>query len=81
MADAFEATVVLGERAAQAALTGRVSKTLHAAIRAAKPYAEGRPVRVMVKGKADIAGVEQLVAVKLDPTGANTARGDRVMRT
>jgi hypothetical protein len=65
MADAFEATVVLGERAAQAALAGRVSKTLHASIQAAKPYVEGRPVRVMVKGKADLAGVEQLVAVKL----------------
>ena len=70
MADAFEATVVLGERAAQAALAGRVSKTLHASIQAAKPYVEGRPVRVMVKGKADLAGVEQLVAVKLNPTVA-----------
>jgi hypothetical protein len=69
MVDAFEATVVLGERAAQAALAGRVSKALHASIRAAKPYVEGRPVRVMVKGQADIAGVEELLAVKLNPTG------------
>ena len=73
MADAFEATVVLGARAAEAALAGRVAKTLHASIQAAKPYVEGRPVRVMVKGKADLAGVEQLVAVKLDPTGATGA--------
>jgi hypothetical protein len=69
MADAFEATVVLGERAAQAALAGRVSKTLHASIRAARRYVEGRPVRVIVKGQADLAGVEELVAVKLNPTG------------
>jgi hypothetical protein len=69
MADAFEATVVLGERAAQAALAGRVSKHLHTSIRAAKPYVEGRPVRVIVKGQADLAGVEELVAVKLNPTG------------
>lgn len=73
MADAFEATVVLGERAAQAALAGRVSNTLHASIRAAKAYVEGRPVRVTVRGKADLAGVEQLVAVKLNPTGATGA--------
>jgi hypothetical protein len=73
MADAFEATVVLGERAAQAALAGGVSKTLHASIRAAKPYVEGRPVRVMVKGQADLAGVEELVAVKLNPTGDTAA--------
>jgi hypothetical protein len=72
MADAFEATVVLGERAAQAALAGRVSKTLHASIRAARSYVEGRPVRVMVKDHADVAGVEELVAVKLNPTGGTT---------
>ena len=71
-ANAFEATVVLGERAAQAALGGRVSKRLHASIRAAKPYVEGRPVRIMVKGQADLAGVEELVAVKLSPTGDTT---------
>jgi hypothetical protein len=67
--DAFEVTVVLGERAAQAALGGRVSKELHASIRAAKPYVEGRPVRVMVSARADLAGVEELVAVKLNPAG------------
>jgi hypothetical protein len=73
MAGVFEATVVLGERAAQAALAGGVSKALHASIRAAKPYVEGRPVRVIVKGEADLAGVEELVAVKLNPTGETTA--------
>jgi hypothetical protein len=73
MADAFEATVVLGERASRAALAGRVSKALHASIRAAKPYVEGRPVRVMVKAQADLAGVEELVAVKLKPIGDTEA--------
>jgi hypothetical protein len=70
-ADAFEATVVLGERATTAALAGRVSKRLHASIRAAKPYVEGRPVRVVVKGEADLVDVEQLLAVKLDPAGTS----------
>jgi hypothetical protein len=42
-ANQFEVTVVLGERAAEAALAGRVRKQLHAAIRSAKPYVEGRP--------------------------------------
>jgi len=71
-ADAFETTVVLGERATEAALRGRVSKKLYASIRAAKPYVEGRPVRVVVRSQADLAGVEELVAVKLDPTGETT---------
>ena len=71
-ADAFEATVILGERATEAALGGRVSKRLHASIRAAKSYVEGRVVRVMVKGQADVAAVEELVAVKLKPTDGTT---------
>ena len=69
MSGAFEATVLLGPRATEAALSGRVTKTLHAAIKAARVYAEGRPVRVVVKNAADAAGVEQLLAVKLDPAG------------
>ena len=69
----FEATVVLGKRAAEAALQGGVSRKLHASIRAAPAYAEGRPVRVVVKDQADLAGVEQLVAIKLNPTHNRTA--------
>ena len=71
-AGAFEATVVLGERATEAALAGRVSKRLHPAIQAATPYAEGRPVRVVVREEADVVGVEQLLAVKLNPAGDAT---------
>lgn len=67
--DFVEVTVVLGERATEAALAGRVSKSLHEAIRSAKPYAEGRPVRVPVRDKEDISAVDELVAVKLRPTG------------
>jgi Protein of unknown function (DUF3788) len=80
-ANQFEVTVVLGERAAQAALAGRVREGLHAGIRAAKPYAEGRPVRVVVTGKADLAGVAELVAVKLKPELASTvAQPSKVAR-
>jgi hypothetical protein len=70
-ASEIEVTVVLGERAAEAALAGRVRKELHAAIRSAEPYVEGRPVRVVVAGKADLAGVAELVAVKLKPESAS----------
>lgn len=63
----FEVTVVLGPRATEAALAGRVPKSLHASIRAARAYAEGRPVRVVVTSEADLVGIEQLVAVKLAP--------------
>ena len=65
----FEVTVVLGERAVQAALTGRVSEPLLAAISSAKPYVEGRSIRVVVAREADLVGVKELVAVKLNPGG------------
>jgi hypothetical protein len=46
---AVTVTVVLGARAVEAALSGGVAKILHPAIRGAKAYAEGRPVRVVAK--------------------------------
>jgi hypothetical protein len=63
----FHATVLLGERAANAALGGRVSEALHESIRAARKYAEGRPVPVTVRTLKDAALVEELLAVKLHP--------------
>jgi len=65
----FHVTVLLGERSTAAALAGRVSEGLHDAIRDARKYAEGRPVRVTVRTKADASRVEELLAVKLDPVG------------
>lgn len=61
-------TVLLGGRAAEAALAGRVSKRLHTSIRKAKVYPEGRPVDVVVKKPSDLAKVEELIAVKLEAT-------------
>ena len=68
----FEVTVVLGQRATDAALAGRVRPELHATIRSAKPYVEGRPVKVVVTSMEDLAGVEELVAVKLTPQMPST---------
>jgi hypothetical protein len=66
---ALKATVLLGARAAESALAGRVATRFHDAIRTAKVYPEGRPVEVRVKRTSDVAGVEALVAVKLAPDG------------
>ena len=66
-ANRFEVIVVLGQRATDAALAGRVRQELHAAIRSAKPYVEGRSVKIVVTGNDDLADVEELVAVKLKP--------------
>jgi hypothetical protein len=72
-ASRFEVTVVLGERATNAALAGRVRPELHAAIRSARSYVEGRPVSVVVTSTADVAGVRELIAVKLKPEMPSTA--------
>lgn len=61
-------TVLLGERAVEAALAGRVSKVLWASIRSAKAYPEGRPVSLLVKRASDLAKVKQLIAVKRETT-------------
>lgn len=71
-ANQFEMTVVLGQRATDAALAGRVRPELHATIRSAKPYVEGRPVKVEVSSKEGLPGVEELVAVKLNPQSSET---------
>jgi hypothetical protein len=68
-AGALKATVMLGARAVEAALAGRVGPRLQGAIRGAKVYPEGRPVEVRVKRTSDVTGVEALVAVKLKPGG------------
>jgi hypothetical protein len=62
-------TVLLGERAVEAALAGRVSKRLHESIRSAKRYPEGRPVTVIVRRPSDLKKVEELIAVKQLTTG------------
>lgn len=67
-ADHLRVTVLLGARAVEAALAGRVSKDLHESIRTARSYPEGRPVTVLVKRRSDLAKVEQLIAVKRETT-------------
>lgn len=53
----LKVTVLLGGRAAEAALAGQVRKQLHASIREAKVFPEGRPVSVWIKRPADLAKV------------------------
>jgi hypothetical protein len=70
---ALEVTVLLGARAVEAALAGAVSKQLHAAIREARAFPEGRPVNVWIKRPSDLAKIDELITVKLE-TRANRPR-------
>lgn len=78
----LKVTVVLGGRAVEAALAGRVPKRLQAAIREAKAFPEGRPVSVWIRRPADLRQVETLLAFKLQATArsgrpASPSRGER----
>jgi len=61
----FLAGVVLGEKAVKAAHEARLAAPVLALIDAATKYAEGRGVRIEVRTKKDLAGVEKLAAVKM----------------
>ncbi|HSK52275.1 MAG TPA: DUF3788 family protein [Clostridia bacterium] len=65
--DEFHVTLILGERATAAALEADdVPAEQKQALREARPYAEGRGIRVVVGGDEDVATIERLLAIKLE---------------
>jgi hypothetical protein len=63
----FDVTLILGERATEAALEAHdVPDAQKQALREAHPYAEGRGIRVTVRDDGDVAVVERLLAIKLE---------------
>ena len=60
----FLASFALGEKACVAARDARLPSKLLALIDRAPRYAEGRGVRIPVRSVRDLAGVEQLAAIK-----------------
>jgi hypothetical protein len=62
----FTVTLILGERATAAALAAEDVPEVHKrALREARPYAEGRGIRVAVRDDGDLADVERLLEIKL----------------
>jgi hypothetical protein len=61
----FLAAFALGEKACAAARESSLSSAVLAAIEDAPRYAEGRGVRLLVRGKKDAAQVRALAAIKL----------------
>lgn len=66
---AVQVTVGIGNRAAEAVLAGSppVTDSVREAILVAKSYVEGRPVRIEVRDVADLAAVDELLAIKRPP--------------
>jgi hypothetical protein len=63
--DAVLVAVVLGERATTAALAGRLPEAVKTLLREARPYAEGRGIRLRATKVADVKVVRELVSLKL----------------
>jgi hypothetical protein len=61
----FLASFALGEKAAIAARQVGLSPALTAILDASPKYAEGRGVRIPVRTRQDVAGVQVLVAAKV----------------
>lgn len=62
----FLASFALGEKACLAAHRAGLPPSILAIIDEAPKYAEGRGVRIPVRGARDLAGVEKLAAIKMD---------------
>lgn len=65
-AGAVRVAVVLGERAANAALASGLPKSIRTLIAEARPYAEGRGIRFPVESAAEVVVVTDLIALKME---------------
>ncbi|MDP1891466.1 MAG: DUF3788 family protein [Gemmatimonadaceae bacterium] len=59
--------IVLGERAYGLAMASTLSTAIKTSLSEARPYAEGRGIRVPVRTSRDFATIRKLVAIKLTP--------------
>jgi hypothetical protein len=63
--DCFRVAIILGDRAVEAARESKLPKSVVKAIEDAPRYPEGTGVRLTVKRMSDLAGIQQLAAIKL----------------
>jgi hypothetical protein len=59
--------IVLGERAYGLAMASTLSAAVKKSLSEARPYAEGRGIRVPVKTTRDLATIRKLVTIKMTP--------------
>jgi hypothetical protein len=62
----FLVGLVFGDRALEVIRRSDLPHAIVAMIEAAKPYAEGRGVRLEIRGPRDLASVKKLVAIKVE---------------
>lgn len=63
----FKIAMVFGERACEAVYSSDVSDSIKQALREARPYVEGRGIRIDVRTDADLGDIRTLLGIKLQP--------------
>lgn len=66
-AGAVRVAVVLGERAAALAQASELPDSIKVLISEARPYAEGRGIRFVVRSIAELPIITDLIAMKMEP--------------
>ena len=62
----FRVSFVLGDRAVAAARASDLPKRVIKALDEAPRYAEGTGLRLLIKGRKDLAGIRELAVIKLE---------------
>jgi hypothetical protein len=61
----FKVALVFGQKATDAVLASKVADAIKKELEAAKPYAEGRGIRIEVKNKSIVKDIKKLVEIKI----------------
>ncbi len=61
----FKAAFVFGQKAMDKILESDVDNSIKDELKAAKPYAEGRGIRIEVKDKSKLDSIQKLIAIKI----------------
>lgn len=61
----FKVALVFGEKASEAVMASHISEEIKNELMVAKPYAEGRGIRIDVKSEAILKDIKTLVDIKI----------------
>jgi len=61
----FKAAFVFGEKATAQIMESDISETIKKELMLAKPYAEGRGIRIAIKDASQVTDIEKLITIKI----------------
>lgn len=61
----FKVALVFGQKAFDEVMSSNIAENIKAELRSAKPYAEGRGIRLEVKSDAIVKDIQELIKIKV----------------